>query len=445
MADGRVVLAVCALLFSAFAAYGSLVPLDLQARPFEEAVARFTSVRWVPLAYASKSDLLANVALFVPIGFSAAGAAAGRSRGVALAVLPVVAGFAFGLSVAIEFGQVFSATRTPSYNDIAAETFGALLGALMYLAVGPWVVASLGRIRTSESPRDRLARVLAVYAAAWVVLGVLPFDFILRLEELGEKIRGGGVVLSVFPGHNPADRLLDAGASALLALPVGALAAIVLAGVPGLLAGSSAVVALEVLQIFVRSRTADITDVIGGIAGVVVGALVVRRVAAVGPPGSISLATGPGRHLWAAALLLGWCGVIVLRHWDPFEFRLDAAFVEARLRHLAQIPFRGYYWATPLHALAEALTKVLLGIPVGALLEVAVPAVAGRVAAMARLAALAALGGGIFLAIELGQVLLPARYPDLTDVILGTGGAVTGIATAHIVIRGWGARTSTES
>ena len=132
----------------------------------------------------------------------------------------------------------------------------------------------------------------------------------------------------------------------------------------------------------------------------------------------------------------------MLRHWDPFEFRVDPPFVKARLQHLAQIPFRGYYWAMPLHALAEALTKILLGVPVGVLLQAAVPSAPGTLVSAVRIALLAGVSGLIFLGIEFGQVLLPSRYPDLTDVLLGVAGALGGMAAAHIVTRGWGARSS---
>ena len=35
---------------------------------------------------------------------------------------------------------------------------------------------------------------------------------------------------------------------------------------------------------------------------------------------------------------------------------------------LLAVPFRNYYWANPFDALGEAITKILLGLPVGVLL-----------------------------------------------------------------------------
>ena len=84
----RRLLAFGALLAVGFAIYGSLVPLHVRPLAFAEAVREFRALRLVPFAVESKTDLLSNFALFLPIGFLATGAiAAGRSRpGVFMAI-----------------------------------------------------------------------------------------------------------------------------------------------------------------------------------------------------------------------------------------------------------------------------------------------------------------------------------------------------------------------
>ena len=44
-----------------------------------------------------------------------------------------------------------------------------------------------------------------------------------------------------------------------------------------------------------------------------------------------------------------------------------------RMPALLEIPFRSYYWANPFDALSEALTKILLGVPVGVLMILFLP------------------------------------------------------------------------
>ena len=56
-----------AVVFAAFAAYGSWVPLELQPVSFKEAVETFSRTRFVPLYRASRTDLVTNVLLALPI------------------------------------------------------------------------------------------------------------------------------------------------------------------------------------------------------------------------------------------------------------------------------------------------------------------------------------------------------------------------------------------
>ena len=43
--------------------------------------------------------------------------------------------------------------------------------------------------------------------------------------------------------------------------------------------------------------------------------------------------------------------------------------------------------------------------------------------------------GALFLALELGQLMLPSRVPDQTDVYIGTLGAAIGVALVWLVNR----------
>src|SRR6185503_8252250 len=90
-----------------FAAYGSLVPLDLHRVPLDEAWRQFRHMALAPWSQASKTDALSNVLLFVPFGFFLGGAIARRSRRLALAAIPVVTLLALAASLAIEFSQIF--------------------------------------------------------------------------------------------------------------------------------------------------------------------------------------------------------------------------------------------------------------------------------------------------------------------------------------------------
>ena len=46
-----------------------------------------------------------------------------------------------------------------------------------------------------------------------------------------------------------------------------------------------------------------------------------------------------------------------------------------------------------------------------------------------------AISAAIFLVVELGQVLLPTRIPDQTDIYIGIGGALAGVVFIRLLER----------
>lgn len=430
----RWVSACAAVVFAAFAAYGSWVPLDLQSVSFDEAVERFGRTRLIPFYRASRTDLVTNVLLALPIGFFLTGAFAARSwRAVARWIVPVVA-LCAGLGVAIEFGQIFVSGRTPSWNDVIAQALGAVIGALGWLVIGPRVVDSLVRMNRADAQRaDVLWRLLGAYTAVWVMLGVLPLDFTLRAPELAQKYRTGRIVLLPFSG---AATLSDYAGVLMMALPIGAF--MLLLGMRrksewpiafAVILGGALTSLVELAQLLALSRTADVTDVLMNLVGVAAGAVGVSKLLQ-----RDVLADGRTFRSWPLAALAAWCLVLVVRHWSPFDFTISSEYFRARLPVMFRVPFHSYYWGMPLNSLAEAVTKVLLGIPVGALLSLAWTPSA-RAVALVRAAAVVAGTAAIFLVIELGQLLEPTRVPDQTDVYLGLAGALVGLWSVRVLSR----------
>jgi glycopeptide antibiotics resistance protein len=89
----------------------------------------------------SQTEVLANVALFVPLGFLLT-IAFGRS---AIAVVCCVL-----LSAAIEYAQLrYLPSRVPSVADVEHNSFGAALGALAGFAVNLTATAAAGARRGS--------------------------------------------------------------------------------------------------------------------------------------------------------------------------------------------------------------------------------------------------------------------------------------------------------
>lgn len=420
----RRLLAAGALLAVGFAVYGSLVPLDVQHMTFREAVALFRALRYTPFAFASKTDFLSNVALFLPIGFLSTGAiAAGRSRLVGLLMVPIVVLFAAGLSLSIEFAQIFIPDRTASLNDMANETAGAIVGAIAWVIAGPMVTGWMAGFAPAKTTSTDLARrLLTAYAAVWLMLGLLPFDVTIRPAEIAEKFRLGRIHLDPLHGGVLAAAPVIV-STALLALPIGALAALgwprprrSAAPAQGTLAATAVVVLLEACQLFIFARTASVDDVIGGAIGATTGAHWAARMQ--GRPHSAST----GLRLWPLAVLAVWIALILVRHWSPFDFEVTGDMFRQRSPALLQVPFRNYYWANPFEALAEAITKIFLGLPVGALLMLTFRPSRSAVGRLLQWSVVACAGFALFAGVEVGQVFLPSRYPDGTDIVLGAFG-----------------------
>jgi glycopeptide antibiotics resistance protein len=429
----RLVLLGLSLLFVAFAVYGSLVPLNFRRIPIAEAIEQFKATPFVPLSRASRTDLVTNVLLFVPIGFFLLGAVTPRARLGALLAVPVV-GIALAISLAIEFGQIFVHGRTPSWNDVAAETAGAVIGVVLWMACGraatDWL--SVAFHHEGEGAYERAFRLLGAYVAVWAILAALPLDFTLRPQELAGKFRAGRIGLQPFADFT----LRDVGGTFLMAVPLGAFGVLwaTLRKWPrpplvGLVFGTALVLAGEIVQFLSMSRTADITDLMMGLAGTIVGVMSARQWLGSGD------ALGGGRvRLWPIVALMGWVLALVVRHWSPFEFNADGAFVRSRIPMFLQVPFSGYYWGLAPAVLVDASTKLLMGIPVGAMLQLVWCPDNRWLSRLTGLAAIA-ISGAIFLAIELGQLLLPSRYPDQTDIYIGTLGAAAGVFLVRLLRR----------
>lgn len=80
------------------------------------------------------ADAIANLLLFVPLGAAVAGAAASRPR---LAYL-----LPFLLSLLIEFAQIFLTGRDSSVGDVAFNTVGAGVGALLFHRLTFWTLST---------------------------------------------------------------------------------------------------------------------------------------------------------------------------------------------------------------------------------------------------------------------------------------------------------------
>lgn len=132
----------------------------------------------------------------------------------------------------------------------------------------------------------------------------------------------------------------------------------------------------------------------------------------------------------ARLLLLVFAAFVVYGSFFPFSFRVDSAEVQ---RDLAR------FWSTltlfdprgrRLFSIADLVSNVLLGLPVGALLVLGGLVGRGIVTRVAGALVVEALFAGV---VELGQVLAPTRTASALDVFAQSAGAVAGALGAHAI------------
>ena len=419
----------------AFTIYASLIPFEFRWVPADYATERFQQVMFGERAErTSRSNYLANLLLFVPIGFGLAGAAfldrrlTPRALARAAAILPA----SLAVSLVAEFLQIYTRDRIVSRYDVIAQTLGCVAGVACWAIVGNRLTTWF-RTASDRSRGDRLARALSAYAVAWVFVNLAPFDLTVDLGTLNQRYRRGLISLVPFgglEGHAGA-WAWDAFAAFVSAVPLGLLGLIGWTGLTArrhtraaIVFGAAFVVLTEAAQVFVRSHAADVDDLIMGMLGVVAGVLIGRQ----SLPERRAVATIPPRAVSTAAVtaLVVWCLVLCTYHWLPFDFTFDKELVKDKLQRMSLLPFVGYRYGSELNVFNNVLAKIALAMPLGLIASFVV-----RRSVTTRgvlLAAWLVFAGLVFAGIEIGQVLLPKRTPDPSDVLVSVAAFAGGLA-----------------
>src|SRR5918993_1966260 len=357
-----------ALAFIAFAIYGSLLPFEWQARTFESAWEQFRhDVLVFPARRISRSDVLANVLLFVPIGFALAATRLVDRSGwlrlvwTTLLILPI----SVAVSCTAEFLQLFASGRFPSGLDVAAQTVGCLLG-IAFWRMGGQALTNWVREATATAPQNRLARALAALAAVWAFVNLAPFDITIDLGDLAARVRSAEISAIPFARDIPWQRRAwDVIAETLSTIPLGLLGVTLMhqrrrRAWPGaFIIGTTLVLIVEGLQVFIRSHSANTGDAMLGVAGVSAGVWIGTRTlrdATLAP--SLPVSAAISRRATAAVVL--WILVLMAYHWSPYDFAVDYEGIRQKVDQMSLLPFAGYLRGSYLNALNNLLTKLAL-------------------------------------------------------------------------------------
>lgn len=432
---------VLAFLATAFIVYGLFVPLRYREISIDAALEQFSNIRYLSIGVNGRQDWVANILIFVPLGYlwcSSLILDRRRVFSVRLIAFLLVSVLLTGLAIGTEFLQLWFPPRTVSQNDIIAETLGGVIGSLLAVftvqGIVNWTRAKIGRA-DKDSILDWC---LSAYLLGLLIVMLMPFDFVVNADELQQKVDAGRISIGL--SDFAKEDLAAYAVTVLMFVPVGIWAYRKLSlqadwGVwSSRLAGVLIVAFYEILQVPVFSRNASLTSFIAGSLGVLLGDLLyenlnhfVTNVLAIAPQANRKRRD---LDLFLIALFLGVVGCL---HIGEMSTETNGETMH-RLAQFWQVPFARLYWGSELNAFFVILRHMLVMLPFGFILaDVAI--VAGQPDRLLRRLVLAAVTLSVVACLlEVGQAWSVDHYCDITDSITMSLGGMAGIALRMLIV-----------
>ena len=450
------VLLITCIAYTSFVIYGSLVPLDFVYRPWNEALATFRNIRFLNLSIGSRADWVANILLFIPLTFLWAAFFHQNSARFRYVIALMILIIGAGLSISIEFTQIFFPQRTVSINDIIAEITGAIAGLVIWRCYGEHFNTWLNRWTANRAPAGRYEQLLYIYIAIIFGYNLLPLDLTNSPVEIYHKwVEGKIHIIPFFSSFEQgiSSFLYGIFVDTIIWAPVSFLW--VLSAKKTLSQAFKwswfSALLLEFLQIFVYSRVSDSADLITAALGAGLGIFIAKKYqpAAASNPMINSNAAAEKTALTRVnqsitaplGLIAGWSVILFLIFWFPYDFRLEPQFIKERLPQLFRAPFSAYYYGTEFRAITSLLSKLAFFFPLGVLMA-HLKAILPKVWPNSLVSTfLAFCLMGIAATVELGQILLPEKSIDSADILVATLGGALGYFAFQFITGGSGVRT----
>ncbi|MBD9357746.1 VanZ family protein [Methylomonas albis] len=430
-------LLISCVIYTVFVVYGSLVPWQFNSLSLSDAWYRFQNIQYYNQGISSKSDWATNILLFIPLAFLWLSAISFEQQLVGRclsSILVLIASFL--LCSTIEFTQLFFPPRTASLNDIVAESIGAVIGVLAWWIFGRKFIIWLEAWQINKT---RSISYLQIYLGGMFFYNVMPLDLSLSPIEFYHKWHEGRVILWPFSGlkGDIFRDVYDCLSDIVLWLPVPWLwhKFKILSNRELLLRVFLSAGVIEFFQLFVYSRVTDVTDIflafVGGLIGVRLMAISSSGFA-VGGKNSNLKGYQSSNILYPYIIFLFWAVVVYCVFLYPYDFEWSYSRLSVWRDKFFIVPFYAYYFGTEYRAITEIFHKVLFFIPFGVICGYVLWSGSKNspktVIALAPIV-ITAIG------VEFGQLFLPNKNVDVTDVILEVLGGYLGYAvTRHLNI-----------
>ena len=409
---GRRLPVVLLVSYVGFLAYGSFFPFDFTYDP--DALKRIFAgaARAEGHRRISVTDVIANLLLGAPFGLLMVWSSlAGRSLAARIGSVVLLDA---ALASAVELGQLFTPSRTPSSVDVVAQVIGSLAGCLAGHGLLGRPHGSRGaRLATALGNRPALL-VLLVVAGVLTADALYPFAVTLDVSTAWHNLREGQWrPLASFTHAFWLDRVVEKG---FVYVAAGALTRAAfntgrpcLASLSAWACTTAFAVILEGAKLGVVGRAPNVDTILLAMLGGLVGVTVVP-----------ALARSPAVRARASVLLA--CGAIALLVYEeltPFGFVDSTAALQARFANIEWVPFASYYGADPQSALFDLGKKIVLG------------GVAGVALRNTRFRWRLLLAILLATVLEAAQVFQPVHTAATSDVLTISLGAILGAHLAN--------------
>jgi VanZ family protein len=350
---------VGAALFSLFIVYGSLFPFAWHDAPGLAPWDALHKILRGDGTKFSRIDFATNVMLSMPVAFCLMAGLRPRwqARDTGLALVALL--WCLVLGTVVEVAQSYVPGRVPSRYDILAQGLGAVIGLVVWAWRGEWIWTTAFEWSPFSEGRSGWQQASSLYLLGMFGYGLLPLDLTISPFDLYDKWKAG--LIHIVPLHQLAH--WDARVAYHLAslLLLWGLAAWLLQKGHGLtMAGTvlrtaACAAVLELLQLFVLSRSTDTTDVLMAIVAASIVGLFARLPAATSAATHASSVTAMHVLFMAAGALL-----TLALSWYPFVPHADPRAWREALLSWGDLPLGALFATQPLQAGTTVLQKVLL-------------------------------------------------------------------------------------
>ena len=401
------------LLFILFIFYGTLIPFDLSLDP-ENIRSDLGQANLIPFFFGgrivSRMDIISNLLLFMVYGILFHSAFT-KPKGRQPWIFPACVMSGFLLSTIIETCQIFSVSRVSSVTDISINTFAGGIGCGV-----SWIFHRFYKEKAANWIKGILSNrplllILLIYSSLVILNFLVPFDISIQVSDVWHSVKN----INFIPFGNYQsyqDYFAGVGGELVIYLLLGFLINLCLIRYTRLSKAVASVytiilvgvfsIGIEIAQIFFISRVTDVTDVVTGILGAMLGVFTCR-------------------FLNRQKLLIGlYIAFIFYYALAPFNFSFRANTLINSISIRSLVPFYAYWVNTTVFAFKDFIEGIVLYLPLGFLISL-------KNAKKSGFGFLYFLyGAAIALLMEFCQLFIIGRYFDITDVLLAGIGTSLG-------------------